>query len=77
MHYKRHLGLYGLSREALLFYSHAERGRIESIEDVEMLRFLENGYRIKILNVESNSIGVDNPEDIALVEAAMKAGEEQ
>ena len=44
---------------------------------MEMLRFLENGYRIKILNVESNSIGVDNPEDIALVEAAMKAGEEQ
>lgn len=77
VHYKRHLGLYGLSREALLFYSNAERGRIESIEDVEMLRFLENGYRIKILNVESNSIGVDNPEDIALVEAAMKAGEEQ
>ena len=44
--YMRHLGLYGLSREALLFYSHTERGFLESIEDVEMLRFLENGYRI-------------------------------
>lgn len=66
--FKRHLGLYGLSREALLFYAHADRGYLESIEDVEMLRFLENGYRIKILEVKSESIGVDNPEDIAKVE---------
>ncbi len=69
--YKRHLGLYGLSREALLFYAGADRGFIESIEDVEMLRFLENGYRIKILEVTSESLGVDNPEDIAKVEAVM------
>ncbi|MCR5106270.1 MAG: 3-deoxy-manno-octulosonate cytidylyltransferase [Eubacterium sp.] len=69
--YKRHLGLYGLSREALLFYSHTDRGYLESIEDVEMLRFMENGYRIKILEVNSESIGVDNPEDIAKVEAIL------
>lgn len=69
----RHLGLYGLSREALLFFARTERGYLESIEDVEMLRFLENGYRIKILEVASESIGVDLPEDIIRVEAAMKA----
>ncbi|MBR6403095.1 MAG: 3-deoxy-manno-octulosonate cytidylyltransferase [Eubacterium sp.] len=68
VHFKRHLGLYGLSREALLFYANQERGYLESIEDVEMLRFLENGYRIKILEVTTESIGVDNPEDIAKVE---------
>ena len=66
--YKRHLGLYGISRQALLFYARSERGYLESIEDVEMLRYLENGYRIKIINVVSESIGVDNPEDIAKVE---------
>jgi 3-deoxy-manno-octulosonate cytidylyltransferase (CMP-KDO synthetase) len=69
--YKRHLGLYGLSREALLFYAHADRGYLESIEDVEMLRFLENGYRIKILEVTSDSLGVDLPEDIEKVEKRM------
>ena len=73
--YKRHLGLYGLSREALLFYKDQERGYLESIEDVEMLRFMENGYRIKIIEVNSNSIGVDNPEDIEKVEAMLKRGE--
>lgn len=70
--YKRHLGLYGLSRDALLFFSRTERGTLESIEDIEMLRFLENGYRIKIIEAPSESIGVDLPEDIAKVETAMK-----
>lgn len=75
--YRRHLGLYGLSRDALFFFARTGRGYLESIEDVEMLRFLENGYRIKILEVESGSLGVDLPEDIAKVEAAMKELEEK
>lgn len=70
--YKRHLGLYGLSREALLFFAGTERGYLERIEDVEMLRFLENGYRVKIIEVESESIGIDRPEDLKEAEAAMK-----
>ncbi len=75
--YKRHLGLYGLSREALLFFSRTKRGYLESTEDVEMLRFLENGCRIKIIDVESESIGVDRPEDIRRVEDAMKHRDSQ
>lgn len=75
--YKRHLGLYGLSREALLFFSRTKRGYLESIEDVEMLRFLENGYRIKILEVTSESIGVDLSEDVTKVEQAMKERQEK
>ena len=70
--YFKHLGLYGLSREALLFFSGAARTRNEKIEDIEMMRFLENGYRIKIVEVKSKTIGVDRPEDIAKVENAMK-----
>ena len=69
--YFKHLGLYGLSREALLFFSSSPRTKNELIEDIEMLRFLENGYKIKILNVESNSIGVDCPEDIENVKKYM------
>ncbi len=70
--YYKHLGLYGLSRDALLFYSVTPRAKIESIEDVEMLRFLENGYKIKIVEVASATIGVDLEEDIQRVEAAVK-----
>ncbi len=70
--YKRHMGLYGMTKEALAFYSKTERGYIEKIEDIEMFRFLENGWRIKIIEVVSDSVGVDLPEDIQKVEAIMK-----
>ena len=70
--YRKHLGLYGLSKEALLFFSGAERTSLEKTEDIEMLRFLENGWEIRILDVVSESIGVDRPGDIAEVEAVMK-----
>lgn len=69
--YYRHLGLYGLSRDALLFFGKTDRSYIEQIEDIEMLRFLENGYHIKIIQVKSGAIGVDRPEDIVKVEEAM------
>lgn len=70
--YYKHLGLYGLSKQALKFYSQTQRAKNEKIEDIEMLRFLENGYRIKIVEVNSNSVGVDCPEDILRVEQKMK-----
>lgn len=70
--YYKHLGLYGISRDALLFFSGAERTTIEKIEDIEMMRFLENGYRIKFITVKSSTIGVDRPEDIEKVEKALK-----
>lgn len=70
--YYRHLGLYGLSKDALMFYSNSERSTNEKIEDIEMLRFLENGYCIKIIEVPSATIGVDRPEDIEKVERVMK-----
>ena len=70
--FRKHLGLYGMSAEALRFFCGTERGFLERIEDIEMLRFLENGWQITILDVQSDSIGVDHPEDIPEVEAVMK-----
>lgn len=70
--YMKHLGLYGLRREALLFFSNTERGQIESIEDIEMLRFIENGYKIKFVVVDSETVAIDKPEDAERVRAIMK-----
>lgn len=70
--YMKHLGLYGLTRKALLFFAETERGKIEKIEDIEMLRFVENHINIKFVTVDSATIAVDRPEDVARVEAAMK-----
>lgn len=71
VHYK-HLGLYGLSRKALLFFSSCDRGKAERTEDIEMLRFIENGYRIKVIIVDSASIAIDKPEDVQKVLKVMK-----
>lgn len=70
--YYKHLGLYGLKRDALLWFAKTERGRIEQIEDIEMMRFLENGYEIEIVEVDSDTIAVDRPEDVHRVENEMK-----
>ncbi len=69
--YYKHLGLYGLTKKALGFFSETERTTLEKIEDVEMLRFMESGYKIKIITVNSKTVGVDRPEDVAKVEMAM------
>lgn len=69
--YYKHLGLYGLTREALTFFATSARTTIEKIEDIEMMRFLESGYQIHFVTVQSSTIGVDSPEDIKKVEDAM------
>lgn len=75
--YYKHLGLYGLTREALLFFSRTPRTANEKIEDIEMLRFLESGYKIKFITVDSSAVGVDTPEDIIKAEAEMKRLKEE
>jgi 3-deoxy-manno-octulosonate cytidylyltransferase (CMP-KDO synthetase) len=64
----KHLGLYVFRREALLDFPTFPQGDLERIEQLEQLRWLENGYRIRVVETEYDSIGVDVPEDIARVE---------
>jgi len=64
----KHLGLYAFRREALLDFPTFPQGELERIEQLEQLRWLENGYRIRVVETEHDSIGVDVPEDIPRVE---------
>jgi 3-deoxy-manno-octulosonate cytidylyltransferase (CMP-KDO synthetase) len=65
-HYK-HIGLYVYRREFLLGYSDMEVGPLEKAERLEQLRALENGHRIRVMETEYESLGVDTPEDLARV----------
>jgi 3-deoxy-manno-octulosonate cytidylyltransferase (CMP-KDO synthetase) len=63
------IGLYVYRREFLLRLSKMKPTPLEKLEKLEQLRALENGYRIKVIPVDYEPIGVDTPEDIQKVVA--------
>jgi 3-deoxy-manno-octulosonate cytidylyltransferase (CMP-KDO synthetase) len=71
LHYK-HIGLYVYRREFLLSYSDLPVGPLERAERLEQLRALENGYRIRVVETEYDSLGVDTPEDLEKVQALFR-----
>jgi len=68
IHYK-HIGLYVYRRDFLLSYSNLPVGPLEQVERLEQLRALENGHRIRVVETEYDSLGVDTPEDLEQVSA--------
>ena len=65
--YYKQVCVYGFKKEALDFFCNAPRGKIESIEDIEILRFIENGYKVQFIEVDSNTIAVDTQKDLEQV----------
>lgn len=66
--YYRHVGIYGYRSDFLLEYVRLPRTPLQTTEDLEQLKALEHGHRIKVAFVEEASIGVDTPEDIQKIE---------
>lgn len=69
--YFKHIGIYGYRREFLLTYGKLPQTPLQLAEDLEQLKVLEHGYRIKTAIVESTSVSVDHPEDIKKVESLL------
>ncbi len=68
-----HVGLYGFTRAALAGFAAWERGPAERAEGIELLRFLEHGWRIACVPIAPGSMGVDHPEDIQRAERLLAA----
>ncbi len=68
----QHIGLYGYTAQTLIKIANLPETQYEHCEGLEQLRFLENGIKIKVVEVEldgSNIIsGIDSPEDLARAE---------
>ena len=64
----KHIGIYAYRREFLLRYVTLPQTPLERTEKLEQLRALENGYTIRVWVTPHDSIGVDTPEDVKLVE---------
>lgn len=65
--YKKYVGVECMSREALDFYVETPMGELERIEDIDHLRFLENGKPMIAVYVESDNLSVDTPKDLEKV----------
>ncbi len=72
VHYK-HIGLYVYRRDFLLRYPELPVGPLEKAERLEQLRALENGHKIRVVETEYESIGVDTPDDLERVNKLFEA----
>ena len=73
--YQKHLGIYAYRKPALERFAALPPGRLEKIERLEQLRFLENGIDIYVASAPRDTIGVDTEDDLARAEAILRTRE--
>jgi len=62
--YWSHVGIYAYTKEALKKITKLNPGKLEISESLEQLRWLENGLKIKTVETNYQSIGIDTPDDL-------------
>ena len=69
--YYKQVCVYGFRPEALQFFCDYGikygKAKIEAVEDIEILRFIENGYKVQYIEVNSETVAVDTPNDLEKV----------
>ena len=70
--YYKHIGLYAYRTKVLKEITLLEQSTLELAESLEQLRWLENGYTIKVGITEVETIGIDTPQDLERAEAYLK-----
>lgn len=70
--YYKHVGLYAYRAEVLKEITALPQSSLESVESLEQLRWLENGYKIKVGVTNVETIGIDTPADLERAEEFLK-----
>ena len=69
--YYKQVCVYGIKPKALQFFCDYGikygKAKMEAIEDIEILRFIENGYKVQFIEVESDTVAVDTKNDLMKV----------
>ena len=69
---KKFVGIQCFTKKALQFVNETKRGYLESIEDIDEFRFLENGHKVKFIMTEATTLSVDTKKDLEKVRMIMK-----
>ena len=70
--YFKHIGLYGYTKDFLFTYKNLPVSNLEKTERLEQLRALEEGFRIKVIETNFDTVGVDTPEDLEKVKLILQ-----
>lgn len=70
--YYKHIGIYAYTKDFLFTYANLPESKLEVTEKLEQLRVIENGYKIKTILTEYDTVGVDTPEDLKKAEAMLE-----
>jgi 3-deoxy-manno-octulosonate cytidylyltransferase (CMP-KDO synthetase) len=70
--YLKHLGLYAYRREVLREVTQLPQTPLELAESLEQLRWLENGYRIRVGLTDVETVGIDTPADLERAEEFLR-----
>ena len=68
----KHLGVYAYRREVLSEITKLSQSSLEKAESLEQLRWLQNGYRIRVGLTDVETVGIDTPEDLQRAETFLK-----
>ena len=70
-HYKN-VGVYAFRKAALQFFKKTSRGRLEKIEDMEMMRLLEHHKIVRVVDIETDAMSVDTHKDLERIRNAIE-----
>jgi 3-deoxy-manno-octulosonate cytidylyltransferase (CMP-KDO synthetase) len=70
--FHKHIGIYAYRKDFLLKFVTLPQSELEKTEKLEQLRALEHGFQIRVWVTPFDSIGVDRPEDVELVEEILR-----
>jgi len=73
----KHIGIYAYNKDFLFTFKKLPASYLESNERLEQLRALEYGYRIKVIETQFETVGIDTPEDLELAKTILDREQEK
>ena len=69
----KHLGIYAYRKDVLRQITQLPQSSLEIAESLEQLRWLQNGFKIKVGTTDVETVGIDTPQDLERAEEFLKA----